>query len=271
MESKVTIVFSQKEKKKSNSDLSKRISRSMESVENIVKNLQEFSKSKDKSVTLRRISSTNDLTGKAISLRDKRRTLDPGLSWSLQSVNEDHRISNLVRDSKLRSDKTSPPEKVSSSDTFIKKLDDEWEVYRSDAGRMFYFSKAEKRSSWKPPRRFKPSLRTKISNSEQHIPFADEVIDDTISMVRDSIREDPHVAVPPGYSEFYDKMTGCIYYEDCMSRTRWDTAQDKDGHLYYYNLNKALGSRSEWTLPLVPSKLVPSRGHFRSQSEVKAL
>ena len=267
----MTIVFSsqQQENKKIHSELSKRISRSMESVESIVRNLQEFSKSKANIVTLRKISSTNDLTSDTFSLKEKHRASNSRLSTSLQSVNEDQ----LENFRSTRGNNTVvPPDKITEQEIFVKNLDDEWEVYMNQAGRIFYFSKKDRRSSWKPPRRFKPSVRKKLDMSYQAIPFADEVAEDeevpntdTLSMVRDSIREDPPVSVPPGYSEFYDPVTGCIYYEDCMTRTRWDTALDNDGHLYFYTSD---GSRSEWVLPSVRSSFSRPRGHMRSRSEV---
>ena len=170
----------------------------------------------------------------------------------------------MIRESRRRRVEL-PPDKITKEHVFIKTLDNDWSVYRSEAGRIFYYCTAGKRSSWKPPRKFKPSVREKADSSVDT-----EIGPDTISMVRDSIREGPTVPVPPGYCEYYDKSTGCIFYENCMTSTRWDTALDKSGHLYYFTVDKETGGhRSEWTLPPVHSSLVTVRGHGRSRSEVR--
>ena len=170
----------------------------------------------------------------------------------------------MIREARLRRSSELPPAEITREQVFIKTLDTDWSVYRSQAGRIFYHSTAEKRSSWKPPRKFKPSVREKTISSVDN-----EIVPDTVSMVRDSIREAPCVLVPPGYCEYYDKTTGCIFYENCMTSTRWDTALDQSGHLYYYTTHKETGEhRAEWVLPPVHSRLLPVRGHTRSRSEV---
>ena len=51
--------------------------------------------------------------------------------------------------------------------------------------------------------------------------------------------------VPVGYAEFYEKDSGLIVYLDHLHSTEWQTAQDPEGRLYFYNQDDV----SVWTLP----------------------
>ena len=67
-------------------------------------------------------------------------------------------------------------------------------------------------------------------------------------------RSDESTIIPPlGYTEFYDKDTGLISYQDNVRDITWYTNLDKDGRLYFYTKT----GRSEWELPSVPSNFDP--------------
>ena len=120
-------------------------------------------------------------------------------SASMSNIDINNFDDNLEKELKKLSNKLPPSNTVSSSDIFIRDLNDQWKIYQNNSGRIFYHNHKLSRSSWKPPRSTKPRLES------------DET-DSLVSMVRDSIRDenDNSVSTPPGYVEYFDKITGFI-------------------------------------------------------------
>ena len=69
-----------------------------------------------------------------------------------------------------------------------------WRVYKNGSGRIFYHNTELQRSSWKPPRKYKP-LKTREMRE---------------AIARDI--EDQEVLIPDGFEEFYDKNSGIKKY-----------------------------------------------------------
>ena len=63
---------------------------------------------------------------------------------------------------------------------------------------------------------------------------------------------------PPGYTEYYDKTTGLIHYNDTVNNLVWYTSLDDLGRLYFYTED---GS-SAWQLPQVQSPSIPKVSKF---------
>ena len=179
MSKEIKIIFpSDQRRSLVNNDISNRLSRSMDSVESIVKHLEEYAvKVKSEAFTLRRISSSLTM--------DERRTKKERRSASLSHIEVSSvpvtvtEAPEVVQDQTQRR-KEGPSNILLPSDQYIRHLDGtSWEVYRNQDGRIFYHDTSQHRSSWKPPRNLKPKLSLNVT---------EPLLSPAVSMVRDSIR-----------------------------------------------------------------------------------
>lgn len=74
-------------------------------------------------------------------------------------------------------------------------LEGPWRVYKNSSGRQFYHNRDLQISSWKPPRKYKPTGT--IGKPE-----------DTIATQAERDMEVQEVVIPKGFEEFHDKISG---------------------------------------------------------------
>jgi len=212
--------------KKRKSDISQRLSRSMESVEIIMKHLREYSadttnsEQSEEQAVLRRVSSSLNVKEDA-ALRAVRSSERRSASMS----NIDLKQFNIDLEDHLRKlkNKVPPSNIITDKDIFVRPINnaEHWKIYKNETGRIFYHNSKTNQSSWKPPR---------LSKGKS-----------------------PASTVPEGYIENHD-TSGHIYYENSQTKEKWYTALDKerDGSLYFYTHDHVTGmARSEWTLPKI--------------------
>uniref|UniRef100_A0A7N8XF39 Rho GTPase activating protein 12 n=1 Tax=Mastacembelus armatus TaxID=205130 RepID=A0A7N8XF39_9TELE len=140
----------------------------------------------------------------------------------------------------------------------------DWETYKDQAGRHFYFNRSTQERTWKPPRT--RDVGSGNSRGESHSagessePLSSE---DTCFSTYSSQSDSQYGSPPRGWSEEMDEHGHTLYVSD-YTNEKWLKHVDDQGRPYYYSAD---GSRSEWELPkynLSPPQ--PSGDSQKSQS-----
>ncbi|XP_073711974.1 rho GTPase-activating protein 12a isoform X2 [Misgurnus anguillicaudatus] len=120
----------------------------------------------------------------------------------------------------------------------------EWETYKDQNGRHFYYNRNTQERTWKPPRAG-GSLTRKEEKQET---FEAEVLSSEENCL--SSQSDSQYGSPPrGWSEDMDEHGHTLYVSDYTNK--WVRNTDEKGRLYNYSED---GSRSEWELPKIGLK-----------------
>ncbi|XP_026169735.1 rho GTPase-activating protein 12 isoform X3 [Mastacembelus armatus] len=162
----------------------------------------------------------------------------------------------------------------------------DWETYKDQAGRHFYFNRSTQERTWKPPRTRdvgsgnsrgeshsagESSETTPLSLSPSFLPYLSLSIgrlqplssEDTCFSTYSSQSDSQYGSPPRGWSEEMDEHGHTLYVSD-YTNEKWLKHVDDQGRPYYYSAD---GSRSEWELPkynLSPPQ--PSGDSQKSQS-----
>uniref|UniRef100_A0A671X478 Rho GTPase activating protein 12a n=1 Tax=Sparus aurata TaxID=8175 RepID=A0A671X478_SPAAU len=122
----------------------------------------------------------------------------------------------------------------------------DWETYKDQNGRHFYYNRSTQERTWKPPRARDTS--TGSSRGEGHStgdssePLSSE---DTCFSTYSSQSDSQYGSPPRGWSEEMDEHGHTLYVSD-YTNEKWLKHVDEQGRPYYYSAD---GSRSEWELP----------------------
>lgn len=224
--------------------LDKRLSRSMENLDEILTNLGAFGNEHKPTKSLTNLSQSDHQNEYHSAMMSHLNTSSD--SPSLASLNS--------------SSITSMPPSPSPQDVYVEMLNQDWDVYKQiESGRLFYHNPTTGDTKWKPPRRKKtdaqlPRTENSVFSFGSSRTDEEEIPSSRLSIVRNSLRRsDESVYVPPpGYTEYYDKETGLIRYRDNVNEVTWLTNLDETGQLYFYTDD---GKSSAWQLPPVPSIL----------------
>ncbi|XP_061695936.1 rho GTPase-activating protein 12-like isoform X2 [Syngnathoides biaculeatus] len=142
----------------------------------------------------------------------------------------------------------------------------DWETYKDQHGRLFYYNRCSQERTWKPPRARDASESrgghanagesfesTTLSLSPSFFPFL------SLSLGRlrplwseegcfssySSLSESQYGSPPRGWSEGMDQAGHTLYVSN-YTNEKWLKHVDEQGRPYYYSAD---GSRSEWELP----------------------
>lgn len=144
----------------------------------------------------------------------------------------------------------------------------DWETYKDQSGRHFYYNRSTHERTWKPPRTRDTSTRnfqgeshstgessetTPLSLSPSFLPFLSLSIgrlqplssEDTCFSTYSSQSDSQYGSPPRGWSEEMDEYGHTLYVSD-YTNEKWLKHVDDQGRPYYYSAD---GSRSEWELP----------------------
>ncbi|KAK5889485.1 hypothetical protein CesoFtcFv8_015486 [Champsocephalus esox] len=142
----------------------------------------------------------------------------------------------------------------------------DWETYKDQNGRHFYYNRSTQERTWKPPRAREPSTgssrgeslsagesseTTPLSLSPSFLPFLSLSIGRLQPLSSEdfstySSQSDGQYGSPPrGWSEEMDEHGHTLYVSD-HTNEKWLKHVDEQGRPYYYSAD---GSRSEWELP----------------------
>ncbi|KAM6920552.1 rho GTPase-activating protein 12-like isoform 1-T2 [Lycodopsis pacificus] len=143
----------------------------------------------------------------------------------------------------------------------------EWETYKDQNGRHFYYNRSTQERTWKPPRAKDSSTgssrecqsvgesseTTPLSLSPSFFPFLSLSIgrlqplssEDTCFSTYSSQSDSQYGSPPRGWSEEMDEHGHTLYVSD-HTNEKWLKHVDEQGRPYYYSAD---GSRSEWELP----------------------
>ncbi|XP_030607309.1 rho GTPase-activating protein 12-like isoform X2 [Archocentrus centrarchus] len=144
----------------------------------------------------------------------------------------------------------------------------DWETYKDQNGRHFYYNRSTHERTWKPPRTRDTSTRnfqgeshstgessetTPLSLSPSFLPFLSLSIgrlqplssEDTCFSTYSSQSDSQYGSPPRGWSEEMDEYGHTLYVSD-YTNEKWLKHVDDQGRPYYYSAD---GSRSEWELP----------------------
>ncbi|XP_051264439.1 rho GTPase-activating protein 12 isoform X2 [Dicentrarchus labrax] len=141
----------------------------------------------------------------------------------------------------------------------------DWETYKDQNGRHFYYNRSTQERTWKPPRARDTSTRgenhsagessetTPLSLSPSFLPFLSLSIgrlqplssEDTCFSTYSSQSDSQYGSPPRGWSEEMDEHGHTLYVSD-YTNEKWLKHVDEQGRPYYYSAD---GSRSEWELP----------------------
>ncbi|KAF7646617.1 hypothetical protein LDENG_00184530 [Lucifuga dentata] len=144
----------------------------------------------------------------------------------------------------------------------------DWETYKDQNGRHFYFNRSTQERTWKPPRARDASTgnsrgecystgesaeTTPLSLSPSFLPLLSLSIgrfqplssEDTCLSTYSSQSDSQYGSPPRGWSEEMDENGHTLYISD-YTNEKWIKHVDEQGRPYYYNAD---GSRSEWELP----------------------
>ncbi|XP_034053155.1 rho GTPase-activating protein 12-like [Gymnodraco acuticeps] len=142
----------------------------------------------------------------------------------------------------------------------------DWETYKDQNGRHFYYNRSTQERTWKPPRAREPSTgssrgeslsagesseTTPLSLSPSFLPFLSLSIGRLQPLSSEdfstySSQSDSQYGSPPrGWSEEMDEHGHTLYVSD-HTNEKWLKHVDEQGRPYYYSAD---GSRSEWELP----------------------
>uniref|UniRef100_A0A8C4NSR1 Rho GTPase-activating protein 12 n=1 Tax=Dicentrarchus labrax TaxID=13489 RepID=A0A8C4NSR1_DICLA len=121
----------------------------------------------------------------------------------------------------------------------------DWETYKDQNGRHFYYNRSTQERTWKPPRARDTSTRGENhSAGESSEPLSSE---DTCFSTYSSQSDSQYGSPPRGWSEEMDEHGHTLYVSD-YTNEKWLKHVDEQGRPYYYSAD---GSRSEWELPKV--------------------
>ncbi|XP_038573261.1 rho GTPase-activating protein 12-like isoform X7 [Micropterus salmoides] len=159
----------------------------------------------------------------------------------------------------------------------------DWETYKDQNGRHFYYNRSTQERTWKPPRARDTSIgssrgeshsvgesselgdsdlpsclnvrdeNTPLSLSPSFLPFLSLSIgrlqplssEDTCFSTYSSQSDSQYGSPPRGWSEEMDEQGHTLYISD-YTNEKWLKHVDDQGRPYYYSAD---GSRSEWELP----------------------
>ncbi|XP_034559002.1 rho GTPase-activating protein 12-like isoform X3 [Notolabrus celidotus] len=122
----------------------------------------------------------------------------------------------------------------------------DWETYKDQNGRHFYYNRSTQERTWKPPRTRDASTGSSRGDShsagESSEPLSSE---DTCFSAYSSQSDSQYGSPPRGWSEEMDEFGHTLYVSD-YTNEKWLKHVDEQGRPYYYSAD---GSRSEWELP----------------------
>ncbi|XP_038573260.1 rho GTPase-activating protein 12-like isoform X6 [Micropterus salmoides] len=122
----------------------------------------------------------------------------------------------------------------------------DWETYKDQNGRHFYYNRSTQERTWKPPRARDTSIGSSRGEShsvgESSEPLSSE---DTCFSTYSSQSDSQYGSPPRGWSEEMDEQGHTLYISD-YTNEKWLKHVDDQGRPYYYSAD---GSRSEWELP----------------------
>ncbi|XP_029309378.1 rho GTPase-activating protein 12-like isoform X2 [Cottoperca gobio] len=226
---------------------------------------------------LERVPLDVDSTQRCDSAGEERRTNDSESGDELSSSSTEH-LQTLSSSGHGRSEspvytnlqelkitQTNLPPFPSSSPLHV--LGD-WETYKDQHGRHFYYNRSTQERTWKPPRARDPSSgssrgeshsagesseTTPLSLSPSFLPFLSLSIgrlqplssEDTCFSTYSSQSDSQYGSPPRGWSEEMDERGHTLYVSD-YTNEKWLKHVDEQGRPYYYSAD---GSRSEWELP----------------------
>ncbi|XP_061653320.1 rho GTPase-activating protein 12-like isoform X2 [Phyllopteryx taeniolatus] len=142
----------------------------------------------------------------------------------------------------------------------------DWETYKDQHGRLFYYNRCSQERTWKPPRARDASgshgdnastgesaESTPLSLSPSLFPFLSLSVgrlgplcpEDACFSTYSSLSDSQYGSPPRGWSEGMDKSGHTLYVSD-YTNEKWLKHVDEQGRPYYYSAD---GSRSEWELP----------------------
>ncbi|XP_034411392.1 rho GTPase-activating protein 12-like isoform X7 [Cyclopterus lumpus] len=144
----------------------------------------------------------------------------------------------------------------------------DWETFKDQNGRHFYYNRSTQERTWKPPRAKDASTgssrgefqsagesseTTPLSLSPSFFPFLSLSIgrlqplssEDTCFSAYSSQSDSQYGSPPRGWSEETDAHGHTLYVSD-HTNEKWLKHVDEQGRPYYYSAD---GSRSEWELP----------------------
>ncbi|XP_053739580.1 rho GTPase-activating protein 12-like isoform X2 [Synchiropus splendidus] len=144
----------------------------------------------------------------------------------------------------------------------------DWETYKDQNGRHYYYNHSTRERTWKPPRARDTSTSgsrgelhstgessesTPLSLSPSFLPFFSLSIgrlqplssEDTCFSAYSSQSDSQYGSPPRGWSEEMDEFGHTLYVSD-LTNEKWLKHVDEQGRPYYYCAD---GSRSEWELP----------------------
>ncbi|XP_041804526.1 rho GTPase-activating protein 12-like isoform X4 [Chelmon rostratus] len=162
----------------------------------------------------------------------------------------------------------------------------DWETYKDQNGRHFYYNRSSQERTWKPPRAKdtssgssrgerhstgESSETTPLSLSPSFLPFLSLSIgrlqplssEDTCFSTYSSQSDSQYGSPPRGWSEEMDEHGHTLYVSD-YTNEKWLKHVDEQGRPYYYSAD---GSRSEWELPKPPADAPKSRSLDRKHVE----
>ncbi|XP_031726512.1 rho GTPase-activating protein 12-like isoform X4 [Anarrhichthys ocellatus] len=225
----------------------------------------------------------------------ERASLDVDNAHHSDSAGEDRRTNDSESGDELSSSSTEHPQTVSSSGhgrsespvyTNLQELKitqtnlppspsgsclhvmGDWETYKDQNGRHFYYNRSTQERTWKPPRAKDSSTgssrgecqsvgesseTTPLSLSPSFFPFLSLSIgrlqplssEDTCFSTYSSQSDSQYGSPPLGWSEEMDEHGHTLYVSD-HTNEKWLKHVDERGRPYYYSAD---GSRSEWELP----------------------
>nr|XP_043888328.1 rho GTPase-activating protein 12-like isoform X7 [Solea senegalensis] len=144
----------------------------------------------------------------------------------------------------------------------------DWESYKDQSGRHFYYNRSTQERTWKPPRARETSSgnsrgenhsagesseTTPLSLSPSFLPLLSLSIgrlkplssEDTCFSTYSSQSDSQYGSPPRGWSEEMDEHGHRLFVSD-HTNEKWLKHVDEQGRPYYYSAD---GSRSEWELP----------------------
>ncbi|XP_041848443.1 rho GTPase-activating protein 12-like isoform X2 [Melanotaenia boesemani] len=133
----------------------------------------------------------------------------------------------------------------------------DWETYKDQSGRHYYYNRSTQEKTWKPPRT--KDISTGNSRGESHStgessePLSSE---DTCFSTYSSQSDSQYGSPPRGWSEEMDEYGHTLYVSD-YTNEKWLKHVDEQGRPYYYSAD---GSRSEWELPKYSLPVPPLPG-----------
>uniref|UniRef100_A0AAQ4PLZ2 Rho GTPase activating protein 12a n=1 Tax=Gasterosteus aculeatus aculeatus TaxID=481459 RepID=A0AAQ4PLZ2_GASAC len=117
----------------------------------------------------------------------------------------------------------------------------DWETFKDQSGRYFYYNRSTQERTWKPPR----VKDTSAGSSRGESQSAGESSEDACFSACSSQSDSQYGSPPRGWSEEMDERGHTLYVSE-HTNEKWLKHVDEQGRSYYYSAD---GSRSEWELP----------------------